>query len=196
MTAMEFAPLPQTAAWRHVDARDGFESVFLRDVASGHVIDGHTAAIEDGVIWAVHYTIEVDEQWVTQHCRAWSWSEHGEREVQLSRDAAGRWRVDGVLAPELDGCLDVDLESSACTNMLPVRRARLAPHRSMDAPAAYLRAPSLTIERLEQRYLRLSSDDDAFAFEYRSPRFGVECELRFAVDGLVLDYPGLATRVT
>jgi hypothetical protein len=66
----------------------------------------------------------------------------------------------------------------------------------MDAPAAYLRAPSLTIERLEQRYLRLSSDDDAFAFEYRSPRFGVECELRFAVDGLVIDYPGIATRVT
>ena len=74
MTAMRFAPLPQTAAWRHVDAQDGFESVFLRDVASGHVIDGHTTAIEDGEVWAVHYTVEVDERWRTQHCRVWSWS--------------------------------------------------------------------------------------------------------------------------
>jgi hypothetical protein len=66
----------------------------------------------------------------------------------------------------------------------------------MEAPAAYVRAPGLEVERLEQSYFRLSSDDDAFAFEYRSPRFGVECELRFAVDGLVIDYPGIATRVT
>jgi hypothetical protein len=193
--AVAFAPLPPTAAWRHVDGQDGFESVFLRDVASGHVVDGHTAAIERGAIWAVHYTIEVDEHWVTQHCRVSSWSEHGEREIQLTRDAAGRWRVDGVLAPELDGCLDVDLEASVCTNVLPVRRARLALHRSMEAPAAYVRAPGLEVERLEQSYFRLSSDDDDLLFEYRSPRFDVECELRFGADGLVLDYPGIATRV-
>ena len=195
MTAMRFAPLPQTAAWRHVDAHDGFESVFLRDVASGHVIDGHTAAVEDGEVWAVHYTVEVDERWLTQHCRVWSWSAHGERETQLSRDAAGRWRIDGVLAPELDGCFDVDLEASACTNMLPVRRCWPALHRTMDVPAAYVRTPDLAIERLEQSYFRLSCDNDDLLFEYRSPRFGFEDELRFGPDGLVLDYPGIATRV-
>ena len=195
MTTMRFAPLPQAAAWRHIDAQDGFECVFLRDVASGHVIDGHTAAVEDGEVWAVHYTVEVDERWLTQHCRVWSWSAHGERETQLSRDAAGRWRIDGVLAPELDGCLDVDLEASACTNMLPVRRCGPALHRTMDVPAAYVRTPDLAIERLEQSYFRLSCDDDDLLFEYRSPRFGFEDELRFGPDGLVLDYPGIATRV-
>jgi hypothetical protein len=159
------------------------------------VVDGHTAAVEDGVIWAVHYTIEVDEHWVTQHCRVWSWSEHGEHETQLSRDAAGRWRVDGVLALELDGCLDVDLEASACTNMLAVRRAQLPLHQSMEAPAAYVRAPGLEVERLEQSYFRLSNDDDDLLFEYKAPRFHVMCELRFGADGLVRDYPGIATRV-
>jgi hypothetical protein len=195
MKDVPFAPLPEAAAWRHVDAREGFETVFLRDVASGHVVDGHTAAVEDGVVWAVHYTIDVDEHWVTQHCRVWSWSAVGERETQLARDAAGRWRIDGVLAPELDGCLDADLEASACTNMLPVRRARLPLHRSIEAPAAFVRAPGLVVERLEQSYFRLSDDDDDLLFEYRSPRFDVECQLRFGVDGLVLDYPGIATRV-
>jgi hypothetical protein len=195
MKDVTFAPLPQAAAWRHVGAQDGFESVFLRDVASGHVVDGHTTAIEDGVIWAVHYTIEVDEHWVTQHCRVACWSGLGERETQLSRDAAGRWRVDGVFVLELDDCLDVDLEASACTNLLPVRRAQLPLHQSMTAPAAYVRAPGLEVERLDQSYFRLSNDDDVLLFEYKAPRFDEECELRFGADGLVLDYPGFATRV-
>lgn len=198
MTRVAFAPLPPAAAWRHLDPQDGFETVFLRDVASGHVIDGHTAAAERGALWAVHYTIEVDEQWLTQHCRVWSWSDQGERETQLSRDPAGRWRIDGVLAPELDGCLDVDLEAAVCTNMLPVRRAQLPQHQSMDAPAAFVRAPDLAVERLEQTYFRLSDaddDDDDMLFEYTSAQLDVECELRFDVDGLVLDHPGIASRV-
>jgi hypothetical protein len=191
---VSFTALPPTAAWRHAGARDGFETVLLRAAASGSVVDGHTAAVEDGVAWAVHYTVEVDERWVTQQCRVQSWSADGERETVLTHDPVGRWRIDGVLVPELDGCLDVDLEASACTNLLPIRRARLPLHQSMDAPAAFVRAPGLEVERLDQSYFRLS-DDDGLLFEYRAPRFDVECELRFGTDGLVLDYPGIATRV-
>src|SRR5262249_43428382 len=110
-----------------------------------------------------------------------------------AHDAAGRWRIDGVLAPALDGCLDVDLEASACTNMLPVRRAELPVLESMDAPAVYVRAPDLAVERPEQSYLRLAPD--AIPVPYRPPRFAFEDELVFAADGLVVDYPGIATRV-
>jgi hypothetical protein len=192
---VRFHPPPPAAAWRHVDPRDGFETVFLRTVASGHVIEGHTAAVEAGAIWAVHYVIEVDDRWVTQHCVVRSWSVAGDHEIRLTHDAAGRWRVDGVLAPALDGCLDIDLEASACTNMLPVRRAAFPLQRDTDAPAAFVRAPGLEVERLEQTYRRLSSDREDLQFEYRAPRFGVECELHFGADGLMLDYPGVATRI-
>ena len=192
---MTLAPLPASATWRHVDARDGFETVFFRAAASGYVVDGHTTAIEDNIVWAVHFTVEVDEQWVTRHCRVHSWSELGERELVLVHDAAGRWRIDGVLAPALDGCLDVDLEASACTNMLPVRRADLPVLATMDAPAVYVRAPDLAVERLEQTYLRLAHEDE-LTFAYRAPRFGFEDELVFATDGLVREYPGIAVRVT
>ena len=191
---MTLAPLPASATWRHVEAQDGFETVFFRAAASGYVIDGHTSAIEDGAAWAVHFTIEVDERWVSRHCHVRSWSELGERELVLAHDAAGRWRIDGVLAPALDGCLDVDLEASACTNMLPVRRADLPVLGSMDAPAVYVGAPDLAVERLEQTYLRLAHEED-LTFAYRAPRFGFEDELTFAADGLVREYPGIATRV-
>jgi hypothetical protein len=190
------SPLPTSAAWRHVGAQDGFETVFLRTTATGSILDGHTTAIEDGVTWAVHYTVEVDEHWVTRLCRVRSWSAVGERETLLAHDPVGRWRVDGVLVPELDECLDADLEASACTNMLPVRRAELSPGGSVRAPAAYVRAPGLEIERLEQSYTRLADDDDGHTrYAYRAPRFRFECELQFAPDGLVVDYPGIATRV-
>jgi hypothetical protein len=191
---LTLASLPSSAAWRHVDAQDGFETAFFRAAASGYVVDGHTSAIEDGVAWAVHYTIEVDELWVTRHCRVQSWSEDGERELLLSHDAAGRWRIDGVLAPALDGCLDVDLEASACTNMLPIRRADLPVLESMDAPAVYVRTPDLAVERLEQTYFRLAHPDE-ITFAYRAPRFGLEDELVFGPDGLVRDYPGIAQRI-
>jgi hypothetical protein len=192
---MSSPPLPASAAWRHVGAQDGFETAFLRTTATGWILDGNTTAIEDGVIWAVQYTIEVDEHWVTRLCRVRSWSGDGERETLLAHDPAGRWRVDGVLVPALDGCLDADLEASACTNMLPVHRAQLAPGRSMDAPAAFVRAPGLEIERLEQSYARLTDDGDHTRYQYRAPRFRFECELEFGVDGLVRDYPGVASRV-
>jgi hypothetical protein len=40
----------------------------------------------------------------------------------------------------LDGCLDADLESSAMTNAMPVRRLGLAVAARAAAPAAYFRA--------------------------------------------------------
>jgi hypothetical protein len=66
-----------------------------------------------------------------------------ERAIAGQADGAGRWLAGGVPAPHLDGCLDVDLESSAMTNALPVRRMGLAPGARAAAPAAYVRAVGL-----------------------------------------------------
>ena len=50
---MAFAAPPEFAAWRHRDARDGFEVVFLRAGDGGYRLEGHTAAVEEGQAWAV-----------------------------------------------------------------------------------------------------------------------------------------------
>lgn len=57
---MPFAALPPFAAFEHRDAAVGFEVVFFRSTPDGVVVDGHTAALEDGEPYAVAYTIEVD----------------------------------------------------------------------------------------------------------------------------------------
>jgi hypothetical protein len=189
-----FADPPSSAAWRHVDAREGFEVVFLGSDGGGRRLAGETAAVEEGEAWAVRYDIRLDAGWATRSARVWSHTSSGPRELSLEADGAGRWRADGAPAASLDGCLDVDLESSSLTNAFPVQRLGLAVGEEADAPAAYVRALDLAVERLEQRYRRLDDDRGRQRYHYESPRFGFECVLVYDASGLVLDYPGIAVR--
>jgi hypothetical protein len=94
------------------------------------------------------------------------------------------------------GCFDVDLEASACTNALRVHRLGLRVGEQADAPAAYVRAPVLRVERLEQSYARLESDGDERArYDYAAPAFDFTAILTYDRFGFVLDYPGIAVRV-
>jgi uncharacterized protein len=183
-------PLPHSAAWRHVDARDGFEVAFFEPVAGGLRIHGSTAAVEDGEPWVVGYTIELDADWRTRAAEIRVRARGGERTRSVTADGRGSWWFDGVHAPAVDGCLDLDLESSALTNAFPVARLGLAPGATADAPAAYVRALDLRVERLEQRYARVAET----AYDYESPGFGFACRLVYDDAGLVLDYPGIAVR--
>ena len=191
------APLPPFAAWRHRGARDGFEAVFFAAAGAGLRVEGQTVAAEDGRPFSVGYAIEVDERRHTRSARVWGRSADGQREVALAADGAGRWTVDDVAAPHLDGCLDVDLESSALTNAFPMQRLALAPGQAADAPAAYVRAFGLDVERLEQRYVRLDDGtEEGRRYDYAAPAFGFRCEIAYDAAGLVLDYPGIAARAT
>ena len=185
-----FGSLPAAAAWRHEEARDGFEVAFFATGDDGVAIAGETAAVEAGEPWWVGYAIELDAAWVTRRARVRVRSRTGERETLLESDGAGHWRVDGEPAPWLDRCMDVDLESSAMTNAFPVRRLRPGLGVRTDAPAAYVRAPGLQVERLDQTYRRLVGR----RFEYDCRRFDFTCELAYDESGLVTTYPGIARR--
>ena len=191
---MDFAPLPTSAAWRHRGARDGFEVAYFEVLDRGCRIEGMTTAIEDGVTWAVEYSIDLDETGATRGARIRGRSAAGSSSALLEADGAGRWLVDGGPAPHLDGCLDVDLESSAVTNALPVRRMGLAPGARAAAPAAYVRAVGLAVERLEQTYLRAPDEAARQRYDYAAPAFGFTCRLVYDESGLVIDYPGIAVR--
>jgi hypothetical protein len=191
---VSFDALPATAAWQHLDARSGFEVVYFRGLGDGYWIDGRTAAIESGQTWIVDYEISVDSRWATRAATVRGLSTSGTRSTVLRATGEGQWTVDGEAAPHLDGCLDVDLEASAFTNALPVRRLRLAHGESSRAPAAYVRALDVSVERLEQTYVRAADDCRRQRFEYSAPAFGFVCELVYDESGLLLDYPGIAVR--
>jgi len=184
------------AAWRHRDASDGFEVLFLEaGPDGGRRLTGHVAAVEDGVGRAVRYEIEVDGAWRTRGARIRTQTLRGTTDITVEGDGEGRWRVDGAPAPALDGCLDVDLEASAATNAFPVGRLGLAVGAAAEAPAAYVRVLDPVVGRLEQRYERIADDGDRRRYRYTSPAFGFEAVLAYDAAGLVVDYPGIAIRV-
>lgn len=177
-----------------MDARDGFEVVFLQTRDAGYQLVGCTTAVEDGKAWAVRYEILVDDAWRTRAAYVSSRSASGDHEVQLEVDGSGHWRIGGVDAPHMDGCFDIDLEASSCTNTLPVHRLGLGIGQGADAPAAYVRALGVDVERLEQRYVRIEDDGTRRRFDYTAPVFDYEGLLVYDASGLVLDYPGIAIR--
>lgn len=194
MTRGADSPLPAFAGWRHRGAREGFEVAFFGPRHDGVVVEGHTDAIEEGEAFSVGYAIRLDAGWRTRWARVETRTARGVRTVEVEGDGEGRWRVDGRAAPHLDGCLDVDLESSSLTNAFPVRRMALEAGASAEAPAAYVRALGLEVERLEQAYARLDDAGAGPRYDYRAPRFAFHCTVAYDAAGLVLDYPGIAVR--
>lgn len=195
---MTFAELPSTAAWHHDDSRTGFEVVVFTTEGPTLTLRGSTAAVEDGEVWAVDYDIALGAGWRTIRARVRGMSANGDHEVLLETDGSGRWLVDGAARPDLDGCLDVDLESSACTNTIPVHRLGLRAGEGAVAPAVYVRAADLAVERLEQRYDRADDAENADGthqrYDYRAPGFDFTGQIVYDEAGLVLTYPGIATR--
>ncbi len=191
---MSFSPLPVTAAWQHRDARLGFEVACFQAAGRGYFIRGSTTAVEDGRAWIVSYEIRLDQVWRTRRARLTGQSELGIRRTRLDADGLGHWRVDGAVAAHLDGCLDVDLESSAMTNTFPVHRMALGVGARASAPAAYVRARDLSVGRLEQEYVRASDEGRHQRYDYAAPVFDFAPRLVYDEARLVLDYPGIALR--
>jgi hypothetical protein len=52
----------------------------------------------------------------------------------------------------------------------------------------------LAVQRLEQTYLRTAGDFTRQRYDYAAPAFDFTCSLVYDESGLVLDYPGIATR--
>jgi hypothetical protein len=190
---MQFAEPPAVAAWQHHDARTGFEVAAFTRCGDGYRVHGATSAADGEQVWHVEYDIVLDAEWTTRSVRANSWSATGRRTLALDRDGAAGWSINGQRMPDLDECLDVDLESSVLTNAFPVHRRCSQAGISWSAPAAYVRAADLAVTRLDQRYTYLASDD-RHRYAYEAPAFNFRCQLDYDASGLVLHYPGIAVR--
>jgi len=186
---------PSTAAWRHHGSRDGFEVLFVQSTDDGYHCEGEVTAVERGFAWAVRYRLLLDHTWATRSATVSGVSSTGGWEVQLAGDGHGVWRINAEPAPNLRGCLDIDLEASVFTNALPIHRLQLPIGDSADAPAAYLRAVNPFVERLEQRYERLPDEGGRKRFDYAAAGFDFQEVLTYDESGLIVDYPGIALRV-
>src|SRR4029450_2168900 len=107
--------LPATAAWRHQDARIGFEVLFLRHQSDRYHLDGYVAAVEEGEPWGIRYTLLLDSNWATRSAHIVGRSSLGEHEIRLENDGPGSWRIDGKTMTQLSRRIHLDLEAYAYT---------------------------------------------------------------------------------
>ena len=63
------------------------------------------------------------------------------------------------------------------TNALPVHRMDLRVGDRASAPAAYVRALDLRVERLDQDYARTADEGRHQRYDYAAPVFGFACRL-------------------
>jgi hypothetical protein len=108
-------------------------------------------------------------------------------DVHVSVDASGAWHVNGIESRDVAGSIDLDLNFSPSTNLLPIRRLNLSIGEQAQVKAAWLRFPGFTLEPLEQMYRRV----DNVIYRYESAGGKFVAELKVNALGLVTVYPGV-----
>lgn len=189
---MSFAPPRRAGArWVPVGA-PGLEQLDLAVEGADILARGVVVGERGGTPYGVDYTIVCDRTWTV---RALDLGTTRGMALSLRSDGAGHWiNHDGRRLPEFDGCLDVDLAGTPFTQTLPIRRLDWTRQGARPAALAVLHVPFETFVPVVdgQRYACL---EPGRRFRYEAADRSVAAELTVDDDGLVLDYPGLFTRV-
>ena len=182
--------VPHLARWRRLD-REGFELARIYQTAGGWRLEGWCRLVDDEErMCSLDYAITCDAGWRTRELRLSGRLGPDLCGLTLTADGEGTWTRDGRPCPEVDGCLDIDLEFSPATNLLPLRRLELAAGGpAVPVRAAWLRFPSLELEPLDQTYQRQSEHRVLY-----TSATGFSAELDVDAEGFVLRYPGFAVQ--
>ena len=177
--------MDETILWERLDA-PGHESARLRNRVSELLLDGSAVFQHEGASCRLDYLVVADGRGHTSRGRVTGWL--GERAIEIEIAAeSGRWLMNGAPCPEVEGAVDLDLNFSPSTNLLPIRRLALAVGQEAAVRAAWLRFPGFDLKPLEQTYRRLSTS----RYRYRSEG-GFEAELLVRPSGFVALYPGFS----
>lgn len=161
--------------------------------------------------YRLDYKLETASQFVPLRVHVATQGEGWRRQLDLHRKSDGNWgaRVDqegtaglpdaGGDARSFAGALDVDLELSPLFNTMPVLRRGL--HRggeAIDFLMIWISVPDLSLHPSPQRYTYVqtrSPDERVVRFEAVGDGDDFAADVLFDADGLVIDYPGIATQM-
>jgi len=184
--------------WQFLDG-PGVELLELEEAGDSVVAESVIVRSLTGSPFTVRYRIECDSGWRVRMLRV-DVASGKRRTLTWHADGVGVWKDDdGEIVAGITGCIDVDLSATAFTNTLPIRRLDLQPGEQETIAAAYVHVPELTFDRSIQRYTRLERDPAGARYRYESLKdgeVGYSTEITVDGDGLVVEYPGYARRVS
>lgn len=159
--------------------------------------------------YRLDYELDTTGDFITSRIHAVSRGEGWRRELDLRRDAAGVWSVaasgQGQLALEPAGgdarclveTLDCDLELSPITNMMPILRHGLTKGGGpIELTMAWIAVPALSVRADRQRYRHGLSAADHHVIRYEAVDGTFAADITVDADGVVIDYPGVARRLS
>ena len=176
----------QSILWRGIYLR-GHEACRLSQLDDEWRLEGTAVFSSDNRPCRLSYLVACDSSWNTLRGTVSGWVGSDDVNIELTVDAFHHWRKNGVENPEVNGCVDLDLNFSPSTNLLPIRRLNLDIGQQSEVKAAWLRFPSFKLEPLLQVYTRLAES----TYRYSSAGGQFVCDLTVNDVGLVTEYPGL-----
>ncbi|HET8579342.1 MAG TPA: putative glycolipid-binding domain-containing protein [Methylomirabilota bacterium] len=173
-----------TILWRRLD-RLGYESARLSRDGSTWCLAGSAVFAHDRQPCRLDYRVLSDAHWRTVAAHVAGWVGREAVAIELAADSERRWRVNGRECAAVTGCIDLDLNFSPSTNLLPIRRLGLAVGEEAEVKAAWLRFPGFALEPLSQVYRRISAQ----TYRYESAGGAFTTELPVNAAGFVIEYP-------
>ena len=165
----------------------------------------------DPVPYRLDYSLRTGPSFVTAEVEVSSRGEGWKRSLKLVRSKAGEWNAETATVGEaplpppggdtqlVDGALDPDLGLSPLFNSMPVLRHGVHDGGSVDDfLMVWISVPDLAIHPSPQRYTYLETLADGnrlVRFESAGEGEDFVADIVFAANGLVVDYPGIATRI-
>jgi hypothetical protein len=150
-------------------------------------VEGTAVFSYEGAPVQLNYQILCDEAWQSLSGNVEGWLGRTAVGIRIKTDPSRRWWLNGVEQPEVMGCIDLDLNFSPSTNLLPIRRLDIPVGETAEIKAAWLRFPSFKLEPLLQRYSHLTET----TYRYESAGGQFVADLTVNRWGFVIDYPGL-----
>ncbi len=175
--------------WQRLDV-PGHDVARLEEVEEGAELRGMAVFHDEAGPTALRYTVRCDAEWRSTEATVDGWCGARAVELRISRTRAGGWTVNGVPHPAVAGCVDLDLNFTPATNLLPLRRLDLAVGQAAEVRSAWLEWPAAVLTPLTQRYVRRSVTE--YDYEADLPEAAkFVAVLRVDPGGWVLDYGGL-----
>jgi len=172
--------------WRRYDLA-GHEACRVVSTEDAWQLMGTAVFVFEGQACRLDYSVVCDRVWHTRSAVVTGWVGETDIAIEIVVDPDTRWTLNGVECSEVAGCIDVDLNFSPSTNLVPIRRLNLEVGQASDVRAAWLHFPTFRLEPLVQRYERLETH--RFRFESGDGEFVAELTVNDV--GLIRSYGDL-----
>jgi hypothetical protein len=199
-----------TVAWLKDDA-SGAELAIV-ELAADRMRARGVAIGSEPEPYRLDYILETGEDFVTSRLVVSAMGGGWSRRLELTRRPHGKWIADvrqagDVALPDAGGdvgalasSVDPDLGLSPLFNTMPLLRHRIHDGGSADDfLMLWISVPDLSVHASAQRYTYLETlgpDRRLVRFAALGESEDFEADLTFDRDGLVIDYPGIAHRIS